>query len=191
MKNKLLLIITSITLMVSVISVPAYADDTSLPKETETETESEAESEIECTHPKDTIIAYKDNVIDPTFSKPGSYDVVFKCGTCNTELSRYSYETPIRTVNSTVIKYLKSSKRGQLTVKFTTVETCNGFELQYCTNKSFKKASKVKLNKNKTSSTLKKLKRKKKYYIRIRAYVKENGKTYYSVWCPTKSKKIK
>ena len=38
-----------------------------------------------------------------------------------------------------------------------------------------------------TSSTIKKLKAKKKYYVRIRTYKKVNGKTYYSGWSKAKN----
>jgi len=50
----------------------------------------------------------------------------------------------------------------------------------------------VKVKKNKTtSSTVKKLKAKKKYYVRIRTYKKVNGKTYYSGWSKVKNVKTK
>ena len=43
----------------------------------------------------------------------------------------------------------------------------------------------------KTRVTLKKLKVKKKYYIRVRTILKVNGKTYYSKWSKIKSVKTK
>ena len=68
-----------------------------------------------------------------------------------------------------------------------------GYEIQYSTNKKFKKGNKtVKIKKNKTTSkTVKKLKAKKKYYVRIRTYKKVNGKTYYSGWSKVKNIKTK
>ena len=67
-----------------------------------------------------------------------------------------------------------------------------GYELQYATNSKFTSGKKVKITKNKTtSSTIKNLKAKKKYYVRIRTYKKVNGKTYYSSWSKSKSVKTK
>ena len=52
-----------------------------------------------------------------------------------------------------------------------------------------KRISYLKVKKNKiTSSTIKKLKAKKKYYVRIRTYKTVNGKKIYSDW--SKSKKV-
>ena len=42
-----------------------------------------------------------------------------------------------------------------------------------------------------TSYTIKKLKKKKTYYVRIRTYKKVSGKTYYSGWSSVKKVKIK
>lgn len=69
-----------------------------------------------------------------------------------------------------------------------------GYQIQYATDKNFKKAKNITVKKNKTvSATVKKLKANKKYYVRIRTYktVKINGKTtkLYSDW--SKSKMIK
>lgn len=62
------------------------------------------------------------------------------------------------------------------------------YQIKYATNKKMKKAKTKTLKK--TRITLKKLKPKKKYYIRVRAFVKNtNGKNVYGKW--TKAKKIK
>ena len=64
-----------------------------------------------------------------------------------------------------------------------------GYQVQYSTNKNFKSGNKtVKITKNKTTSkTVKSLKAKKKYYVRIRTYKTVNGKTYYSGWSNVKN----
>lgn len=67
-----------------------------------------------------------------------------------------------------------------------------GYEIQYSTNKKFKKAKIVKIKKTKTKSkVIKKLKRKKRYYIRIRTYKILNGKIYKSKWSKKKTIKTK
>ena len=65
-----------------------------------------------------------------------------------------------------------------------------GYQIQYSTNKKFKKkATVIKTIKKKsvTQLTVKKLKSKKKYYVRIRTYKTVKGKKYCSAW--SKSKK--
>ena len=43
----------------------------------------------------------------------------------------------------------------------------------------------------KTSRTIRKLKRGKKYYVRVRTYKKVNGKNYYSAWSKARYVEIK
>ena len=72
----------------------------------------------------------------------------------------------------------------------------SGYELQYATNAKFKGAKIKTVKKNKTTSiAVKKLKSKKKYYVRVRTYktVKINGKStkLYSNWSKAKKVKVK
>ena len=68
-----------------------------------------------------------------------------------------------------------------------------GYQVQVATNKKFKKNKKtVTIKKQKTTkTTVKKLKAKKKYYVRVRTYktVKINGKSIriYSGWSKAKT----
>ena len=88
-------------------------------------------------------------------------------------------------------KLTAGKKQFKVTWKKQRTET-SGYEIQYSTNKNFKSAKKVKIKKNKTtSSTVKKLKAKKKYYVRIRTYKTVNGKKFYSGWSKVKSVKTK
>ena len=63
-----------------------------------------------------------------------------------------------------------------------------GYEVQYSTDKNFASGNKtINVKKNKTtSSTIKKLKAKKKYYVRVRTYKTVNGAKIYSEWSSTK-----
>lgn len=64
-------------------------------------------------------------------------------------------------------------------------KSVTGYQVQYSTSKKFaKKGTKVlKVNKAKTTSkTVKKLKAKKKYYVRVRTYKTVKKKNYYSKW---------
>ena len=64
----------------------------------------------------------------------------------------------------------------------------NGYQIQYAVSSKFKKAKTVTIKKAKnTSKTVTKLKKKKKYYVRIRTYKKVGKTKFYSGW----SKKVK
>ena len=67
-----------------------------------------------------------------------------------------------------------------------------GYQIQYSTNKTFSKNKKTISFKGykKTSGVIKKLTRKKRYYLRIRTYLKIGKKTYYSAWSKTKTIKL-
>ena len=80
-----------------------------------------------------------------------------------------------------------------MTIKWEKNTAGNGYQIQYSTSKKFAKGNKTKtISKNKTTSyTIKKLKKKTTYYVRIRTYKKVSGKTYYSGWSSVKKVKIK
>lgn len=89
------------------------------------------------------------------------------------------------------IKKIKKAKKS-LKVTWKKVKNVKGYQLQYSTSKKFKKAKTVTVKKAKTTSkTIKKLKAKKKYYVRIRTYITVNGKKQYSDWSKAKSQKTK
>lgn len=85
------------------------------------------------------------------------------------------------------LKKAKSNKKGELSVKWKIVGT-DGYQIQYALNKTFTKGKRTKnVDWLKSKITLKKLKSKKKYFVRIRAYNKKyyvfsNG--YYKVYGP-------
>lgn len=97
------------------------------------------------------------------------------------------------TVKKTTLKSVKNAKGKKLVVKWKKNTAGNGYQIQYSTSKKFAKGNKTKtISKNKTTSyTIKKLKKKKTYYVRIRTYKKVSGKTYYSEWSSVKKVKIK
>ncbi len=92
---------------------------------------------------------------------------------------------------ATKISSLKAGKKA-FTVKYSKQTSGSGYEIQYSTSKKFKSVATVKITKNITvSKTVKKLKAKKTYYVRVRTY-KTVGKTkYYSGWSTYKYVKTK
>ena len=89
-------------------------------------------------------------------------------------------------------KLTAESKQFTATWKAQKTKT-TGYEVQYSLDKNFKSGNKkLNIKKNKTtSSTVKKLKAKKKYYVRIRTYKTVNGKKYYSGWSKVLNVKTK
>ena len=123
--------------------------------------------------------------VKPTYAKAGYTKYTCSCG--------YSYKTdskPKLTVPATSIKKLTKGKTT-ITVSFKKVKNVSGYQIEYSKNKSFKSSKKIKVSAEKSSAKLKKLSSKKKYYVRIRAYKKSGGKTYYSSWSSAKSTKTK
>ncbi len=92
----------------------------------------------------------------------------------------------------TSIKKLSKGKK-KFTVTWAKVSGVKGYQIQYSSDKKFKKNNKsVTVTKQKkTKATVKKLKSKKKYYVRVRTYKTVNGKKIYSSWSKVKSVKTK
>lgn len=63
-----------------------------------------------------------------------------------------------------------SAKKKALVVSWKKLSDINGYQLQVSTKKNFKNAKTISINKSKKTYTASKLKSKKKYYVRIRAY---------------------
>ena len=89
---------------------------------------------------------------------------------------------------NTSIKKLKKSKKA-IVVNWKKVSGIKGYQIQVATDKKLKKNAKtVVVKKQKTTTaTIKKLKSKKKYYVRIRTYKITNNKKVYSSWSKVKS----
>ena len=87
------------------------------------------------------------------------------------------------------LKLVKNIKGRKLTAKWKKASNADGYQIQYAPNKKFKKA-KSKTVKS-TSVTIKKLKKKKTYFVRVRAYKVVDGKKVYGKWSSIKKVKIK
>jgi hypothetical protein len=107
----------------------------------------------------------------------------------NTYTNNKSKDEP--TISSTKLEKVKAKKKVLL-VTWKKAKGVTGYKIQYSMNKKFKKSKTKTVNKGSiTTITIKKLKTKKKYYIRIRTYKKVNGKIYQSNWSKPMSKKTK
>lgn len=108
-----------------------------------------------------------------------------------------SYEQASKVITVTVnptgttINSLKKSGTGKMIVGWKRNSTVTGYQINYSISPNFKNAKTVTIKNNKTVKTvLKKLSRKKKYYVRIRTYKVVSGKKYYSVWSKKKAVKV-
>lgn len=88
--------------------------------------------------------------------------------------------------NANILKLTAKSK--SFTVRWKKQSTqITGYQIQYSTKKNFSsKTTKTITKKSSTSATYKKLKGKKKYYVRIRSYKTVSGTKYYSSWSSAK-----
>ena len=98
----------------------------------------------------------------------------------------------VKKPKSTSIKKAKGSKKA-VALEWKKVSGVKGYQVQVATNKKFKKNKKtVNIKRQKTTkTTVKKLKAKKKYYVRVRTYKIVNGKKVYSSWSKVKTVKTK
>ena len=89
------------------------------------------------------------------------------------------------------MKKLTAGKK-KFTVQWKKDKKADGYQVQYSTDKKFKKNIKsVNVSKKSTKATVKKLKKGKTYRVRTRSYKKIDGKKYYSGWSKMKSVKVK
>mgnify|MGYP004655502127 FL=1 len=68
--------------------------------------------------------------------------------------------------------------KGKITLKIKKIKSAAGYRIAYSTNKNFRKAVKMIVTK-KNTVTIKKLKRRKTYYVRAQAYVNNSGRKVY------------
>ncbi|MCR4689929.1 MAG: fibronectin type III domain-containing protein [Lachnospiraceae bacterium] len=88
------------------------------------------------------------------------------------------------------IKSAKAKAKKKIVVKWSEVENADGYEIAYTTDKKFKKSVKT-VTTEKETVTLKKLKKGKVYYIRVRAYVQDDDKKITGKWSAAKRIKAK
>lgn len=86
------------------------------------------------------------------------------------------------------LKSVKNKKGKKIQISWKKINGVTGYQIQYAANKKMRKAKKV--TSAKTTYTAKKLKKKKTYYVRVRAYIKNGTKKVYGRWSKIKKVKI-
>lgn len=123
---------------------------------------------------------YDDQWVDATyFSKGYTKHTCKDCG--------YTYKDNYQPVKKLSQEYLYSycsSGKGSLTVYWDTQSDASGYQIRLCRGKNFGSGviTKTVNGSSKSSYTIKKLSRNKKYYVQIRSYKKSGKKTVYGKW---------
>ena len=128
---------------------------------------------------KDYTISYKNNKNVGT-----AYIILTGKGNYVGTVTKTFKINPKKTTLKSLTKGTKSFK-----AKWTKITTqTTGYEIQYSTSKTFASNNKtVTITNNKTYyKTIKSLKAKKKYYVRVRTYKNNSGNKYYSEWSNVK-----
>lgn len=90
------------------------------------------------------------------------------------------------------LRSVKSPAKSTLAIKWKKLNKVTGYQVQVSLKSNFKKGTIQRTFKQKVTSTkVKPLKKKKRYYVRIRPYMKKGSKKYYGKWSTVKSAKIK
>lgn len=91
---------------------------------------------------------------------------------------------------ATKLSSAKTVSTSKIKVTWKKGSSITGYQIQYSTSSSFKKAKTTKITSYKTTSkTISSLKKNTKYYFRVRTYKTVSKKNYYSSWSSSKSAK--
>ncbi|MCH5303287.1 MAG: hypothetical protein J1E41_00360 [Ruminococcus sp.] len=86
----------------------------------------------------------------------------------------------------------KATRKGtKATIKLKKISSADGYQIAYSTSKKFAKSKTKFVTTKKTKATIKKLKKNKTYYVRARAYIKHDKKTFYGSYSAKKVLKKK
>lgn len=127
--------------------------------------------------------------------KTGTYTATVKFNGKNyTGTKKLTYKINAKAPAKTTVK-LSKAKKTSLKASWSKVANATSYEVQYGTSKSFKGAKTVKVSSKSSSKVLTKLKKNKKYYVRVRAVrtVKVDNKntTLRASWSSAKNLKTK
>lgn len=101
-------------------------------------------------------------------------------------------DNPNAKINTVKIKSIKNKKGKKIGLKWGKVSKANGYHIRYArTVNKLKKANLITVSNKTLNYTIKKLKKKKTYYVQMRAYKTVDGMTYFSDWSQTKKIKIR
>ena len=95
----------------------------------------------------------------------------------------------VTNLSKTTISKISNTKSCTMTVKYAPVKDRLGYQIEYATDSKFK--NKARVNTGATTKDIGKLTKGKTYYVRVRAYARNNdGSLVYSKWSATSKIKI-
>ncbi len=101
-------------------------------------------------------------------------------------------KTQITKPKKVTIKSMKNKAHRKIIVKWKKLSGVSGYKLQFSNKKNFKKIiMSGKYSSRTSSASYVNAKKKKTYYVRVRAYIKNGSRTYYGDWSKTKKIKVK
>lgn len=125
-------------------------------------------------------------------SNPGNCKNTYEVATSSSGETKLTKSVKSNPLSTKVSGFKATGGKRKLTLKWSSKGGITGYQLQVATAKSYKNPQTYSISKKSTSKTItkykgKKLKAKKRYYVRIRAYIKSkdaNGKIVkkYSKW---------
>ncbi len=130
----------------------------------------------------------------PVSLKKGTYYLAIAKENVNRGTGSYTFSIDYTKKISAApkLKSVKNSSNGGITVKWDSMTGVDGYELCYSIKSNFKSSVvKSELDSSVTSASYYGLLKKKKYYVRIRAYEEINGIKEYGKWSKKKSVLIK
>ena len=139
------------------------------------------------------VIWVSDNNQGYVFTQPSGIQPTSAAPVTNTSATAAPKVTPptATTVPKPAkVKSIKLKAKKKLNVSWKKVSGATGYEVKAATNSKFTKGKKtVTVKKNK--ATIKNLKPKKKYFVKVRAYKLANGRKYFGKWSKVVKKKTK
>ena len=147
-------------------------------------------------------LTYKSNNRSVTVDKNGKVTIAAKfagaatititsSATKNRKTAKKNITVTVNPSGTSLTKCTNIKKR-KADIRWKKNSYVTGYEIQYCTSKTFKRGVKKKVitKSSTTKYTAAGLASKKTYYVRIRTYKTVNGKKYYSSWSRLKAVKI-
>ncbi len=132
---------------------------------------------------------YMNKTVYPNYFNKG-YDL-HKCEKCGK--SYMDNYTEKKKLGQGVVSLWSKSGKGKLILQWYTISDASGYTIRYCKSKKMKKGVKT-INvkgQKKYKKTIKRLSRRKKYYVQVRAYKKSGNKIVYGKWSGKRKLKTK
>ncbi len=135
-----------------------------------------------CSHEYESKIHYA------TYFKRGFTS--YRCEKCG-----HSYRgdyTPVRKLGQGYVSSYSYTGKGKMILSWSTIADASGYQIRYSRNRKMKGATiKTVRGRTKNKKTIKRLSRRKRYFVQVRAYKKSSGKTVYGKWSSKRSWKTR